>query len=199
MLTTATVLVSLGTAMVCTLAIHPGVKEISDQHPTLLTPNDTMTGAYWFVVYFLQIGFCLVLICARSDATKATLIHGVGMRYAIANWLIALAVALWTLQLFRSCALVVIVNTLNVISIHITLTKYPPSLKHPFDAIFIHGGVALLTAMLFELTWLHVGSVAMGWVIESKKHWAHYRWESTIAIAVVNVITAIWEAATNQQ
>lgn len=189
---------SLGTALVCTLAIHPGVKEISDQHPTLLTPNDKLTGAYWFVVYFLQIGFCLVLICARSDASKATLIHGVGMRYAIMNWLIALAVALWTLQLFKSCAVVVIAMTVIVISIHVTLTKYPPSLKHPFDAIFIHAGIALLVAMLFNLTWLHVGSVALDWVIESKKHWGHYRWQATISIAVVNVITAIWECATSQ-
>lgn len=185
--------------MVCTLAIHPGLKEISDQHPTLLTPNDKMTGAYWFVVYFLQIGFCLVLICARSEASKATLIHGVGMRFAIVNWLMALAVVLWTLQLFQTCAVVVIVVTLVVISIHLTLTQYPPSLKHPFDAIFIHGSISLLTAMLFQLTWLHVGFVGLDWVIESKKHWHRYRWEATISIAVVNVITAIWEGATSQQ
>lgn len=35
------------------------------------------------VVYGLQIGFCLMLVLARGEQTKDTLMRGVGMRFAI--------------------------------------------------------------------------------------------------------------------
>ena len=64
-----------------------------------------MIGLYWAVLYVLQgelgantlsqqrgrlhcaVGFCLVLLLARKDITKETLVYGVGIRFAIANWI----------------------------------------------------------------------------------------------------------------
>jgi len=63
-----------------------------------------MIGAYWAVLYSLQsefgsfleedqadklVGFCLTLLLVRKDVTKETLVNGVGLRFAIANWLMA--------------------------------------------------------------------------------------------------------------
>jgi hypothetical protein len=44
--------------------------EINAQYPTLMTPNPTMILIYWSVFYGLAIGFCLLLMFARSEATK---------------------------------------------------------------------------------------------------------------------------------
>ena len=70
-----------------------------------------MVGIYWAVLYTLQsesplslrlhipprcrlwtwtngiVGFCLTLLLVRKDVTKETLVNGVGLRFAIANWL----------------------------------------------------------------------------------------------------------------
>jgi hypothetical protein len=68
-----------------------------------MSPNSTMIGAYWAVLYSLQsefgsflvgqadkvVGFCLTLLLVRKDVTKETLVNGVGLRFAIANWLMA--------------------------------------------------------------------------------------------------------------
>jgi hypothetical protein len=35
------------------------------------------------------VGFCLTLLLVRKDVTKETLVNGVGLRFAIANWLMA--------------------------------------------------------------------------------------------------------------
>lgn len=63
-----------------------------------------MIGFYWAVLYTLQsqflvvlpgnkadgiVGFCLTLLLVRKDVTKETLVNGVGLRFAIANWLMA--------------------------------------------------------------------------------------------------------------
>lgn len=58
------------------------------------------------------VGFCLVLLIARKEETKQTLVHGVGLRFAIANWI----QAAWAVA-FVSIALA-------ALSIH--LTRYPP-------------------------------------------------------------------------
>lgn len=72
-----------------------------------------MLGIFWVVLYALQIGFCLILVLARKEETKVrrgragmacreltrseqeTLTHGIGMRFAIANWLMAAWAVAW--------------------------------------------------------------------------------------------------------
>ena len=103
-----------------------GAGGISDLYPTLLTPNTTLLGAYWMVLYVLQIGYCLTLVTARKDVTKETLVYGVGLRFAIANWLMAGWAVCWvcssrqakpaltiqTLQFFIGSAIFVLANVL---------------------------------------------------------------------------------------
>jgi hypothetical protein len=56
------------------------------------------------------VGFCLVLLIARKEETKQTLVHGVGLRFAIANWIqaawavafVSIASAAWSNQLTPS-------------------------------------------------------------------------------------------------
>jgi hypothetical protein len=101
-----------------------------------------MIGAYWAVLYSLQsesefssegqadkvVGFCLTLLLVRKDVTKETLVNGVGLRFAIANWLMAAwAVCFvctpplreeradWqSLQFFIGAEIVILINVINV-------------------------------------------------------------------------------------
>lgn len=65
------VLISMGTNLVCALAIKPGLRQclalqdlgmlmvpggINDLFPTLLTPNAIMIGLYWALLYLLLSG-----------------------------------------------------------------------------------------------------------------------------------------------
>jgi hypothetical protein len=70
------VLASISANIVCALAIKPGLREllimygthkltkiagINALYPTLMSPNSTMIGFYWAVLYTLQSQFLIVL------------------------------------------------------------------------------------------------------------------------------------------
>ncbi|WRT66802.1 uncharacterized protein IL334_003765 [Kwoniella shivajii] len=186
------VLVAMGANIVCALAIKPGLSGINALFPTLLSPNATMVGIYWAVLYLLQVGFCLVLLLVRKDVTKETLINGVGLRFAISNWLQAIWAVFFTLQFFWGAEIVLILNAIILISIHFTLLYYPVTLRRPIDAIFIHAPMTMFLAILFELDWLHNGFVALGWFIKTETAREKYTWQAVAAVAAVNVITAVW-------
>jgi hypothetical protein len=123
--------------------------EISRAHPTLLTPLTSMIVSYWvrssvsgrapsscsssqadrdrsqLVVYALQVGFCLLLVLARSEQMKDTLIRGVGMRFAIANWLQAAWAIFWTFGSRWSFLAAEICILLNVINLCVSLVADP--------------------------------------------------------------------------
>ncbi|OWZ59556.1 hypothetical protein J007_00887 [Cryptococcus neoformans] len=189
------VLVAMGTNLVCALALKPGLSGISALFPTLLTPNSIMIELYWAVLFGLQIGFCLVLLLARKEATKEMLVHGVGLRFAVANWLQAAWAVFFTLQFFIGAEVVLLINALNVLSIHMTLLYYPPTLKRPMDAIFIHAPMTMFLAILFQLDWLHSGFIAVGWIIKDESKWSKYTWQAVACVASVNIVSALWAGA----
>ncbi|WVN88955.1 uncharacterized protein L203_104170 [Cryptococcus depauperatus CBS 7841] len=189
------VLVAAGTNLVCALALKPGLAGINALYPTLLTPNVFMIELYWALLFILEVGFCLVLLTARKEVTKNMLVHGVGLRFAIANWLQAIWAVFFTLQFFIGAEIILLLNAINILSIHITLLFYPPTLKHPIDAIFIHTPITMLLAILFQLDWLHSGFISLGWIIKDETKWGKYTWQAVGCVAGVNVVSALWAGA----
>ncbi|KAL7422087.1 hypothetical protein Q5752_002730 [Cryptotrichosporon argae] len=192
------VLVSLAANLVCALAIKPGIRGINALQPTLLSPNAAMIGLFWVAIYVLQVGFCLSLLLVRKEETKTMLVNGVGLRFAIANWLQAGWAVCWTLQFFIGAEVLLLINVINLLSIHLTLLPYPPTLRRPLDALFVHAPITLFLAFLLELAWLHNGFVALGWVIRDEHLWSRWTWQAVASVAAVNFVTAIWEAFTRQ-
>ncbi|WVQ98414.1 hypothetical protein IAU59_005537 [Kwoniella sp. CBS 9459] len=186
------VLVAMGANLVCALAIKPGLAGINSLFPTLLSPNSIMIGLYWAVLYVLQVGFCLVLLLVRKEVTKETLVHGVGLRFAIANWLQAAWAVFFTLQFFLGAEIVLLLNVINLLSIHFSLLYYPVTLRRPIDALFIHAPMTMFLAILFQLDWLHNGFIVLGWDIQSKEEWGKYTWQAVGCVVGVNVVAAIW-------
>ncbi|RXK36731.1 hypothetical protein M231_05966 [Tremella mesenterica] len=180
------VLVSMGANLVCALAIKPGLSGINALNPTLLSPNSIMIGLYWAVLYVMQ---SQLSICS----TRETLVHGVGVRFAIANWLMAAWAVCWTLQFFIGAEVVILLNLINLLSIHLTLLYYPVTLKRPLDALFIHAPMTMLLAILFELDWAHNGFVALGWIMKDGQERNKWVWWAVGVVAGANVVAAIWE------
>jgi hypothetical protein len=193
--TPLSLLMAIGTGLVCALAVKPGLAEVSKMYPTLLTPNPIMLGIYWILLYILQIGFCLVLVLARKEETKATLTHGVGMRFAIANWLMAAWAVAWTLKFFLVAEIIVLINALILITIQLTLLRHPQSRSRPLDSIFIHAPMTLFFVVVFGLDWLHNGFIALGWLslIDSPTQFK-YTWQAVLALLIVNALIAAWTA-----
>ncbi|KAL1407979.1 hypothetical protein Q8F55_004776 [Vanrija albida] len=191
------VLVSLGTGLICALVIHPGMGEISLLHPTLLIPNNLLVGIYWGILYALQVAFSLLLSLAHSNETKEVLVHGVGMRFAAANWLNTGTFVCWTLQMFKTAQVILTINVLILLSIHITLIQYPPTWRHPLNALLVHGMTSLFLAILLDLHLLHGGSVALDWVIEHRRELGRYTWQSVGGLIAIHVPQIAWEVYSN--
>ncbi|WVQ77934.1 hypothetical protein IAT38_000014 [Cryptococcus sp. DSM 104549] len=189
------VLVAMGANLVCALALKPGLPGISALYPTLVTPNSLMVELYWATLFALQVGFCLVLLLVRKEVTKEMLVHGVGLRFAVANWLQAAWAVFFTLQFFIGAEIVLLLNAINVLSIHFTLLYYPPTLKRPVDALFIHAPMTMFLAILFELDWLHSGFISLNWVIKHEESRGKYTWQAVACVAAVNVVAALWSGA----
>lgn len=85
---------------------------------------------------------------------------------------------------------------MSSLSILITLIPYQPTFSRPLDALFIHAPTLLLTAVLFNLDWLHNGLIALGWVFEERKDQVRHIWPVIGALVGVNVIMAIYEGVT---
>lgn len=195
--TPLSLLMTIGVNLVCAVGVKPGLAEINKQYPTLLTPNPIMLGIYWLVLYALQIGFCLVLVVARKEETKSTLVHGVGLRFAIGNWLQAGWAVAWTLKFFKVSEILVILNVINFLSIQLTLLAHPPSPRHrPLDSLFIHAPMTLFFTILFTLDWVHNGFIALNWLSlpDSSNPYAK-TWQAVLALLLVHATLAVWIAS----
>lgn len=84
------------------------------------------------------------------------------------------------------------------LSIHITLFRFPSTLTRPIDAVFIHGPMTMLLAILFELDWAHNGFITLGWIIADENHSGGRLSAAIGVILATNGITAIWEGFTRQ-
>ncbi|KAL7415651.1 hypothetical protein BDY24DRAFT_266155 [Mrakia frigida] len=183
-------LVSIGANLVCSLFIKPSMADISRSHPTLVTPLSLFIGGYWLVVYALQIGLCLILIMARSEETKDTLIRGIGIRFSIANWLMAGWAVFFTMQFswsFLVAEVLLLLNVLNLASIYLTLHWHAHSHK-PLDWIFIHVPMRLMLVVIWSVDIIDNGFIVLGWEARDEARYAKYALQACASIAVVNVV-----------
>lgn len=71
-LTPLSILVSAGTLIVTSILTRPRLNDVSEAHPTYLTPNATWLMAYWSVIYLCQIGFALLCVVGQKPETKVS-------------------------------------------------------------------------------------------------------------------------------
>ncbi|KZT60009.1 hypothetical protein CALCODRAFT_523122 [Calocera cornea HHB12733] len=202
-LTPLSVLVSIGASLVCAIVVRPTMGEISKNHPTSLTPLNLMVGIYWLVLWLMLVGYCVLLVIARKEETKATIVHGVGLRFVIANWFLAFWSIAFALQAFIAALVLLSITLLLLLSVWVTLVFHPPHLSRPLDFVCIHAPIRLLTMALLMLALPHAVFLAVGWVDKLKApegggdvDWGKWAWPAfgfIVGLNTVGLINVAWK------
>jgi len=163
-LTPISILLSLAANLVAALAINPSLKRINDDYITILTPRASLIGAYWLLLYVLQIGYCVILAVARKVETRDTIIHAVGIRFVLANLCMGLWTLFFSLRYFLVSEIFLLLALVLLISVWALLLVYPPSIrKRPMDTFFIHAPMRMFLVILLNVDVWQNGLLAFRW------------------------------------
>ena len=174
-LTPLSVLLQMGVMILCgSKLISPNLQQVSRRHPTYLSPQDSFVLFYWAILYVLLIGFSVFLLLSRTPDTKKALVHGVGTRLALANYMMVLWAIFWILD--RPLTFVLGTAALGVIALVLLFNalvlavKYPPSAKHPLDWLFIHVPIKMFLVITIQYDVWQQLFMALGWDFGSGGH-----------------------------
>ncbi|MBW0509350.1 hypothetical protein O181_049065 [Austropuccinia psidii MF-1] len=144
--------------LVSALLIKPSMSDINDLYYTLLTPNSTMIGCYWIVIFACQVAMSFMVVFTsrqryRTENTKQTFVHAVGMPYVLGLFIFALWPMFWAAELFLgSTILLVVLLFITTYTLHSIWRHSPPSfISRPFSYIFIYLPVHLFQAVVFTV------------------------------------------------
>ncbi|KAH9457604.1 hypothetical protein MJO28_011906 [Puccinia striiformis f. sp. tritici] len=144
--------------LVCALLIDPSMGDINDRYYTLLTPSKILIGFYWMVIFACQFGMAFMVVCTsnqryRTEETKQTFVHAIGMTYVVALFGFALWPIFWAAELFVvSTVLLFVVFLLMTYTLHSIWKHSPPSFtSKPFSFMFIYIPVQLFQTVLFTV------------------------------------------------
>lgn len=202
-LTPLSVLLQMGVMILCgSKLIKPNLQQVSRRHPTYLSVQDSFVMLYWVVLYVLLIGFSLFLLLSRTSETRKALVHGVGTRLALANYMMVVWAVLWILD--RPLTLIIGTAALGVIAILLLFNslvlavRYPPSAKHPLDWLFIHVPIKMFLVITLQYDLWQQLFMALGWDFGSGGHDALVKglWPAFGIVAGLGVFSALWIFAT---
>ncbi|PPR07824.1 hypothetical protein CVT24_003101 [Panaeolus cyanescens] len=138
-LTPLTLLINIATTTVCASLANPTMAGVSRLHQTVFSPNIGVIGSYIALVFLGQLAYCVLLVIARKEETKAALIKGVGPSLVIANITMAVWSIAWVLQWFMLSTLLQGFLLLVLIYANINLLVYhAPDNSRPIDTGLIH-------------------------------------------------------------
>ncbi|KAF8311926.1 uncharacterized protein EI90DRAFT_2981470 [Cantharellus anzutake] len=187
-LTPTSVLVNLATAVVCSLAINPSLRDISNSYPTPLNGSFSLLSTYALMVFVLLIGYCILLMMTKKRETRETAVHGVGIRLVILQWVMAANIVAFTLQWFLVSLVLVSISLAFLIWIQITLYMYPSHQSRPFDIVFIHAPLKLLLILTFLQTFPQTLFVILGWYRDKNREQDYdaFSWHAVAFIVSFN-------------
>ncbi|KAK7460908.1 hypothetical protein VKT23_008836 [Stygiomarasmius scandens] len=155
-LTPLSLLINIATIIVCAVLVNPSISGISTRHPTSISPRPMVIAVYVAAIYVGQIGYCMLLVLARKEETKKTLIKGVGLSLVLANWVMAIWAISWVFEWFLAATVLQGILLLLLLYSNIVLLIYhKPTSERPFDTMLIHAPLrfflVLEIAMMFPL------------------------------------------------
>ncbi len=202
-LTPLSVLLQMGVMILCgSKLIKPNLQQVSRRHPTYLSVQDSFVLFYWAILYVLLIGFSVFLLLSRTPETKKALVHGVGTRLALSNYLMVLWAVFWILD--RPPTFILGTATLGVIALLLLFNalvlavRYPPSAKHPLDWLFIHVPIKMFLVITLQYDLWQQLFMALGYDFGSGGHDALVQglWPAFGIVAGLGVFSALWIFAT---
>ncbi|CDS82228.1 uncharacterized protein SPSC_03048 [Sporisorium scitamineum] len=202
-LTPLSVLLQMGVMILCgSKLIKPNLQQVSRRHPTYLSPQDSFVLFYWAVLYVLLIGFSVFLLLSRMPETKKALVHGVGTRLALANYLMVLWAIFWILHrpptFILGTATLAVIAVILLFNALVLAVRYPPSPKHPLDWLFIHVPIKMFLVITIQYDLWQQLFVALGWDFGSGGHDALLQglWPAFGIITGLGAFSALWIFAT---
>lgn len=202
-LTPLSVLLQMGVMILCgSKLIKPNLQQVSRRHPTYLSVQDSFVLFYWAILYVLLIGFSVFLLLSRTPETKKALVHGVGTRLALANYLMVLWAIFWILD--RPLTFILGTATVGVIALILLFNalvlavRYPPAAKHPLDWLFIHVPIKLFLVITLQYDLWQQLFMALGWDFGSGGHEALVQglWPAFGIVTGLGAFSALWIFAT---
>ncbi|KAN0061119.1 hypothetical protein ACQY0O_006854 [Thecaphora frezii] len=203
-LTPLSILLQLGVMIICgSKIVHPNLGQVSRRHPTYLTVSEPFVLLYWAVLYLLQIGFAVFLLLSRTPETKKAIVHGVGTRLALANYMLVLWAIFWVLDghipfILGTVALGVIAVLLLFNSLVLAI-KYRPSKRHPLDWLFVHVPIKMFLVITLQYDVWQQLFMALDWDAGSGHGDTLLQmglWPAFGIIAGMGVFSALWIFAT---
>jgi hypothetical protein len=177
-LTPLSLLVNIATVLVCTVLVDPGIRGVTKDNPTSISPRPFVIAVYVCVIYAGQIGYCILLVLARKQETKNTLVKGVGLSLVFANWVMAGWAIAWVLKGFlASTVLLGILVALLLFSNISLLIYHAPTSARPFDAALIHAPLRFFLVLPLSLMFPYSLFVTLGRIYdpaEGGPHWAGF-------------------------
>lgn len=183
--------------LVCALLIKPSMGDINDQYYTLLTPSKILIGFYWLVIFASQFGMAFLVVCTsnqryRTEETKQTFVHAIGMKYVVALFGFALWPIFWAAELFLiSNVLLLIVFVLMTYTLY-SIWRHPaPSFaSKPFSFVFIYLPVHLFQIILFTVDLPQSLLLSLKWYRSPVDHsWErHFTTHAWIVFGIVLLI-----------
>lgn len=168
-------------------------------------------------MYVLQICYCLLLTITKSPRTREMAVNGVGLRFVsyplqllhspgiqpltmpvqcLANVLQGLWSIFWILRMFLVAEILLLVSAFLMLTVWMTLLRYPARLSSPASWLFVHVPVRMFLLFLINLAIWQNGLVALGWFKYngSDPHQKPGKWErehETHAWIAFGVITGL--------
>ncbi|KZT08166.1 uncharacterized protein LAESUDRAFT_724171 [Laetiporus sulphureus 93-53] len=189
-LTPLSLLINIATTIVCSAVLTPGLSEISRQYSTTVAPNPSLIAIYVSLLFIGQIGYCVLLVCARKPETKIALVKGVGLPLVIANWVMAFWAIAWVLQAFLVSTVLLGILLALMIYANITLLVYDsPTRSRPLDVVFIHAPVRAFMLWPLMVMFPYSLFITLGYAFSPSEpqHYARYQWTGFGVMMGVNV------------
>ncbi|GLB39911.1 hypothetical protein LshimejAT787_0704210 [Lyophyllum shimeji] len=147
-LTPLSLLINVATLIVCSLVTTPTISRVFHRNPTAISPHTESIAVYVIVIFVCQLGYCFLLVLARKQKTKMTLIKACGHPLVLSNWVMALWAIMFVFEWFIAASVFQgILLVLLLYSNIVLLIYHPPSWERPLDIALIHAPLRFFLAL----------------------------------------------------
>ncbi|KAJ8520876.1 hypothetical protein ONZ45_g2390 [Pleurotus djamor] len=196
-LTPLSLLINIGSVLICSLIVDPSIRGIIKLYPSPITPRPSVIAAYVLLIYAGQIGYCILLTAARKPETKDAMVKGVGISLVLANWIMAFWAVTWVFRWFIASTVLLSMLTLLLIYSNINLLVYhAPTSGRPIDTALIHAPMRFflilpMSIMLEYSLFITLGLIQTPTSPGIPRDYDRYAFEGFLAVFFTNLVSII--------
>ncbi|KAG9309765.1 hypothetical protein JVU11DRAFT_10139 [Chiua virens] len=193
-LTPLSLLINIVTVLVCSVIVKPSIFDVIQLYPASISPHPAWLSVYIILIYLFQVGYCLLLVLARSTDTQKALVKAVGASLVFANWAMALWAIAWVLRMFLLSTILLGIVLLLLIYSNIALLVYhAPTYTRPFDMALIHAPLRFFMILPFSLLFPYSLFITLGlsYSPDHPEDYARHPWPGFAVVMSVNLVSLV--------